>query len=193
MRGVLLRGDRVVNFPSLLEDGFRFAVLPASAGVDRTVPRFVEQASAAYRAGLSVAVYHDLEAGCVTEALAEADHFLRTLASLDFPPLFAICRAEFPRPVRDPSLFACSIRAFMGRIRGAGFRPMLYTTEDCLKDLPLPPSCELYLARWSVPEARALARNPRIWEYGEGKAGNLPHAILLRGYFSSLPDSGRDF
>lgn len=193
MRGVLLRGDKAVDFPSLFEDGFRFAVLSASAGADRITPHTVERVSAARRAGLAVAVCHDLEAHCVTEALAEADHFLHVLAALDAPPMFAICRGEFPRPVRDPSLFACSIRAFMGRIRGAGFRPMLYTTEDCLKDLPLPPSCELYLARWSVPEARALARNPRIWEYGEGKAGNFPHAILLRGYFSSLPDSGRDF
>ena len=70
---------------------------------------------------------------------------------------------------------------------------MLYTTEDCLKNLPAPPPCDLYLARWSVPEARALARNPRIWEYGEGKAGGMDRAILLRGYFSSLPDSGGDF
>lgn len=75
------------------------------------------------------------------------------------------------------------IRAFTDRIRGGGFRPMLYTTEDCLKNLPAPPPCDLYLARWSVPEARALARNPRIWEYGEGAVGDLPRAVLLKGYF----------
>ena len=70
---------------------------------------------------------------------------------------------------------------------------MLYTTEKQLKIFPQLLPYDLYLARWSVPEARALARNPRIWEYGEGKAGDIPHAILLRGYFASLPDSGGDF
>ena len=177
----------MVNFPALHADGIRFAVLSASAGNDRITPRFGEAAASARRAGIGVAVCHDLTAGSVAEALGEADHFLRVLTAMDDPPLWAICRVESPRLSRDPSLFACMIRAFTERIRGGGFRHMLYTTETYLKFLPLP--CDLYLARWSVPEARALAHNPRIWEYGEGKAGDIPHAILLRGYFSSLPDS----
>ena len=189
MRGVLLRGNAVVDFPALHADGIRFAVLSASAGNDHITPRFGEAAASARRAGIGVAVCHDLTAGSVAEALGEADHFLRVLTAMDDPPLWAICRAESPRLPRDPSLLVCTIRAFTQRVRGGGFRPMLYTTEDFLRRLPYPLQSELYLARWSVPEARALARNPRIWEYGEGKAGNLSRAILLRGYFSSLPDS----
>ena len=187
MRGVLLRGNTAVDFSALHSDGIRFAVLSASAGGDRITPQWVENAAAARRAGIGVAICHDLEARSVTESLAEADRFRRVLRTMDFPPLWAICRVESPRLPRDPSLLACMIRAFTDRIRGGGFRPMLSTTEAYLKFIPLP--CDLYLARWSVPEARALARNPRIWEYGEGKAGDIPHAILLRGYFSSLPDS----
>ena len=193
MRGVLLRGNAAADFSALHADGIRFAVLSASAGGDRITPQWVENAAAARRAGIGVAICHDLEARSVTESLAEADRFRRVLRTMDFPPLWAICRVESPRLPRDPSLLACMIRAFTDRIRGGGFRPMLYTTEDCLKNLPAPPPCDLYLARWSVPEARALARNPRIWEYGEGKAGGMDRAILLRGYFSSLPDSGGDF
>ncbi|MBQ5886735.1 MAG: hypothetical protein IIW82_03685 [Clostridia bacterium] len=187
MRGVLLCGDRAVDFSALHADGIRFAVLSATAGENRITPHWAEDALSARRVGIGVAICHDLEARSVTEALAEADHFLRVLDTLDFPPLWAICRVESPRLSRDPALLACMIRAFTERIRGGGFRPMLSTTETYLKFVPLP--CDLYLARWSVPEARALARNPRIWEYGEGKAGDIPHAILLRGYFSSLPDS----
>lgn len=191
MRGVLLRGDRAVDFSALHADGIRFAVLSATAGESRITPHWAENALSARRVGIGVAICHDLEARSVTETLAEADHFLRVLDTLDFPPLWAICRVESPRLSRDPALLACMIRAFTERIRGGGFRPMLSTTEAYLKFVPLP--CDLYLARWSVPEARALARNPRIWEYGEGKAGDIPHAILLRGYFSSLPESGGDF
>ena len=193
MRGVLLRGDRDVNFDFLRADGIRFAVLSASAGRDRITPHLAEQAAAARRSGIGVAVYHDLEAASVAEALAEADHFRRVLSRMDDPPLWAICRAESPRPSTGPYAFICTVRAFTERIRGAGFRPMLYTTEKQLKIFPQLLPYDLYLARWSVPEARALARNPRIWEYGEGKAGDISHAILLRGYFASLPDSGGDF
>ena len=193
MRGVLLRGNAAADFPALHADGIRFAVLSASTGNDRITPHFGEAAASARRAGIGVAVCHDLTAGSVAEALGEADHFLRVLTAMDDPPLWAICRAESPRLPRDPSLLVCTLRAFTQRVRGGGFRPMLYTTEDFLRRLPSPLPCPLYLARWSVPEARALARNPRIWEYGEGKAGNLSRAILLRGYFSSLPDSGGDF
>ena len=192
MRGIVLHRGDGVNFPALAADGVRFTVLSASVGTDGITPHLAERADDARRAGIAVAVYHDLTAVSVTQALAEADHFRRTLASLDFSPPWAICRAESPRLPRDPARLACMIRAFTERIRGDGFRPMLYTGEDVLKILGAPP-CELLLARWSVPEARALSRNPRIWEYGEGRAGDIPRAILLRGYFSSLPDSGGDF
>lgn len=184
MRGILLRGDDGVNFDRLMAEGIRFAVLSATAGKDRITPHFYENASAARRAGMTVAVYHDLEAATMADALAEAEHFRRVLFSLDAPPLWAMCRVESPFLPRNRQTLSCMTGVFLEKIRGLGYRPMLYTTEDFLKTRLAPrTSFDLCLARWSVPEANALVRNPRIWEYGEGKAGDIPHAILLRGYF----------
>lgn len=191
MTGVLLRGTEGVDFPALAADGIRFAVL---APRERSAPPLPAPSQlAAGQAGIGLALLWDLRAASVADALSEADRFRRMLASLNSPPLWAICRLESPAPPENPSLSLYRIGAFLERIRGAGFRPMLATTEAYLKKLPHPLLYPLYLARWSVPEVRALVRNPRIWEYGEGRAGNLSRVPLLRGYFSSLPESGRDF
>ena len=188
MKGILIHGEGNVNFDALAADGIRFAVLSASAGQDRCTPHLAQTASSARRAGIGVAVYHRLKGASVTEALSEANHFRRILAEMDSPPLWAICRAESPL-TRDPHLLLSLVRAFLERVRSAGYRPMLYTTEEYLKRLPAPLPYPLCLARWSVPEAQALARNPLLWEYGEGKAGDLPRVPLLRGYSHILREN----
>lgn len=172
------------DFAALAADGIRFAVLSATAGTGDIAPHLYENLSAARRVGMEVAVYHDLRAGDLAGAAAEARHFLCILNRMEPPPRWAMCRVESPALPRDRGGLTRAVQLFLTMIRHGGFSPMLYTTEDYLRDRLFPLGAyELCLARWSVPEACALTRNPRIWEYGEGQAGHLPHAVLLRGYF----------
>lgn len=172
------------DFAALAADRIRFAVLAATAGAGDIAPHFYENLASARDAGIAVAVYHDLRAGDLDGAAAEADHFLRVLAALEDPPLWAMCRVESPALPRDARTLSNMVRLFLTKVRGAGFSPMLYTTDDRLRHGLSPMGqYDLCLALWSVPEARAMVRNPRIWEYGEGTAGDIPRAVLLRGYF----------
>lgn len=172
------------DFAALAADGIRFAVLAATAGEQKIAPHLHDNLSSARRAGIDVAVYHDLQAGDLAGAAGEARHFLRVLSGMDSPPRWAICRVESPALPYDRDRLTRAVRLFLTVIRQGGYAPMLYTTEDFLRHRlsPMGPY-ELCLARWSVPEARALTRNPRIWEYGEGAVGDLSRAVLLKGYF----------
>ena len=172
------------DFAALAADGIRFAVLAATAGEQKIAPHLHDNLSSARRAGIDVAVYHDLQAGDLAGAAGEARHFLRVLSGMESPPRWAICRVGSPALPYDRDRLTRAVRLFLTVIRQGGYAPMLYTTEDFLRHrlFPMGPY-ELCLARWSVPEARALTRNPRIWEYGEGAVGDLSQAVLLKGYF----------
>ena len=172
------------DFAALAADGIRFAVLAATAGEQKIAPHLHDNLSSARRAGIDTAVYHDLQAGDLAGAAGEARHFLRVLSGMESPPRWAICRVESPFLPYDRDRLTRAVRLFLTVVRQGGYAPMLYTTEDFLRDrlFSMGPY-ELCLARWSVPEARALTRNPRIWEYGEGAVGDLSRAVLLKGYF----------
>ena len=180
----MLHRGKCPDFAALAADGIRFAILAATAGRQEIAPDLFENLSSARRAGIDTAVYHDLPTGDLAGAAGEARHFLHVLHRLDSPPRWAICRVESPALPRDRDGLSRAVQLCLTGIRQGGYSPMLYTTEDFLRDRlsPVGPH-ELCLARWSVPEARALARNPRIWEYGEGAVGDLPRAVLLQGYF----------
>ena len=180
----MLHRGKCPDFAALAADGIRFAILAATAGRQEIAPDLFENLSSARRAGLDTAVYHDLQTGDLAGAAGEARHFLHVLHRLDSPPRWAICRVESPALPRDRDGLSRAVQLFLTGIRQGGYSPMLSTTEDVLRDrLSAVGPHELCRARWSVPEARALARNPRIWEYGEGAVGDLPRAVLLKGYF----------
>ena len=180
----MLHRGKCPDFAALAADGIRFAILAATAGRQEIAPHLHDNLSSARRAGIDTAVYHDLQAGELAGAAGEARHFLRVLSGMDSPPRWAICRVESPALPYDRDRLTRAVRLFLTVIRQGGYAPMLYTTEDFLRHRlsPMGPY-ELCLARWSVPEARALMRNPRIWEYGEGAVGDLSRAVLLKGYF----------
>lgn len=147
--------------------------------------------SSAHGAGIRCGVYHRLLSQTPAGVLGEADFFLRCLTQCPLPPLWAICRVESHH--RDPACTALLARMFRERIRGAGYTPLLYTTREDLAGIPEMAGRGLCLAAWGIPEARALAHNPLLWEYGEGFLPSLPRAVLIKGYLSSLPGSGGDF
>lgn len=179
------------DFDALFAAGIRFALLPCSAGGEIADPMWREKMISAHEAGIRCGVYHRLLSQTPAGVLGEADFFLRCLTQSPTPPLWAICRVESHH--RDPAYAALLSRMFRERIRGAGYTPLLYTTREDLAGTPETAGRGLCLAAWGIPEARALAHNPLLWEYGEGRLPSLPRAVLVKGYISSLPDSGGDF
>lgn len=179
------------DFDALFSAGIRFALLSGSIGREIADPMWREKMIAAHGAGIRCGVYHHLLSQTPEGVLGEADFFLRCLTQSPLPPLWAMCRVESHH--RDPAYAALLSRMFCERIRGAGYTPLLYTTREDLAGTPEMAGRGLCLAAWGIPEARALAHNPLLWEYGEGFLPSLPRAVLVKGYISSLPDSGGDF
>lgn len=191
MRGVRIHGGPCPDFDALYSAGIRFALLSGTVGGEIADPLWREKMISAQGAGIRCGVYHRLLSQTPAGVLGEADFFLRCLAQSPIPPLWAICQVESHH--RDPACAALLSRMFRERIRGAGYTPLLYTTREDLAGTPEMAGRGLCLAAWGIPEARALAYNPLLWEYGEGALPSLPRAVLVKGYLSSLPEFGRDF
>ena len=188
----MLHGGPCPDFAVLAARGIRFAVLSCSAGMGWADPRFAEKILSAKRAGILCGAYHRLTAESPEEAIRESDFFLSCLSSSPVSPRWALCRLEPGLPLRDPAGLPVLWGIFRERIRRAGYEPLLYTTEKYLRYFPERVGRNLCLAAWGIPESRALTRNPLFWEYGEGSVGPLSRAVLLKGYITSLPDSGGD-
>lgn len=184
-----------IDWPGVSAEGIDFAMVKASQG--RLLsdpdsgpfadPRFRENVEGAAAAGLSVGVYHYLCAGTAEEAAAEAEFFLSVLAPYRSKiTLWAVCDAEEDRYLsRDRETLGAVVDAFLGQVGAAGYRPMLYSNPNYLTyRLPDMRRWDLWLAYWGASEARALAYNPKIWQYGTDAVANLRIVDVNRGYFS---------
>ncbi len=184
-----------VDWAEMKESGVAFAFIKVSQGKglrDPAVgpfpdPQFHRNMQEAKAQGIPVGVYHYLTASTVEEAGREAAYFL----SLILPykediALWAVCDAEEDAFLpRDRETLGAVIRAFLEPIRAAGFRPMLYSNPNYLTyRLPPMPEYDLWLAYWGVPEAKALAYNPKVWQYGIESRGGQRQVDVNRGYFS---------
>lgn len=176
-------------------EGCEFVMIKASQGrllADRDSgpfadPCFARNIRAAADAGLFVGVYHYLCAETEEEALAEADFFLSVIAPYrQLITLWAVCDAEEDRYLpRDKETLGRIVDAFLGRVSAAGFRPMLYSNPNYLTyRLPDMRRYDLWLAFWGATEARALAYNPKIWQYGTDSIGTMKQVDVNRGYFT---------
>ncbi len=176
-------------------EGVEFAIVKASQGrllanPDSGAfadPRFYENVQGAHAARIPIGVYHYLTARTVAEATAEADFFLSLIAPYrDKIDLWAVCDAEEEKYLpRDRERCGRVVRTFLEKVRSAGYKPMLYASPYYL-NYRLPPMGEydLWLAYWGTTEARALAYNPKIWQYGTASLANQSQVDMNRGYFS---------
>lgn len=177
-------------------EGVEFAMVKASQGrllnnPDSGAfadPRFIENVQGAHAARIPIGVYHYLTARTVSEAVEEADFFLSLIAPRrDKIALWAVCDAEEEKYLpRDREQCGRVVRAFLERVRGGGFRPMLYASPYYL-NYRLPPMGEydLWLAYWGTTEARALSFSPKIWQYGVASLAGQREVDMNRGYFSA--------
>ena len=184
-----------VDWAGAAAEGVQFAMIKASQGrlladpdggpfTDSCFVRNVREATAA---GIPVGVYHYLCASSVAEAEAEADYFLAAITPYRKQiTLWAVCDAEEEKYLpRDRETLGAVVEAFLNRVAAAGFRPMLYSNPSFLTyRLPDMRRYDLWLAYWGTTEARALAYDPKIWQYGTDSIANLRVVDVNRGYFS---------
>ena len=179
--------------------GVRFVVVKATQGhayssasylfTDR---RFAENVDGAHRAGLQVGAYHYLTAMNVDEAKAEAEHFIETIkpyknklslwAAVDVED---VSPARFCGRLRREELSEV-VAAFCREVEAAGFRSMLYTNPDYIKnhfaDLP---DVDIWLALWrdkaNVPSGY---RRMKLWQWGASAVDGITGEVDSNyGYF----------
>ncbi len=185
----------VIDWTAVAADGVEFAIIKASQG--RLVanrdsgpfpdPQFARNIVQAAAAGIPVGVYHYLTAENVQEAVQEADYFIKTISPYrDKITLWAVCDAEEDKYLpKDRALLGEMIESFLTRVQEAGFAPMLYANPNYLTyRLPDMSRWPLWLAYWGVPELKALAYSPVIWQYGGETLGNMSAVDVNRGYFN---------
>ena len=130
------RYQGVINWPQVAAAGKQFALLRAGYGREssQTDPYFVRNYTAARAAGLPVGCYWYSYADTPARARAEADTCLRVLAGRPLP-LGVWFDQEY-----EPAILALSseqrtavVKAFLGRIRQAGYEAGLYCSADWLR------------------------------------------------------------
>lgn len=171
------QGD--INWAQVKADGIDFAFIKASQG--RSVSnaslrnfidgKFVQNIVDANRWGIRVGVYHYLTAWNVSEAMQEAEYFLSVIAPYRYIiDLWAAVDVEDSRSPQDKTLMSQIVNTFCSRVEAEGYRPMVYTNPDWLKNkLGNVSHWDLWLALWrnkaNVPNAEKYP-NLRVWQWG---------------------------
>ena len=177
--------------------GVTFAMIKASQGRSEAdgALRLFEDAQyrrnlrAASAAGIRCGVYHYLTAADLAEADEEAAFFVSVLApERQNITLWAAVDVESRYLPHDRILLTKIVSRFCERVRAAGFRPMLYTNPDFLKnrlnDVSVFP---LWLALWRdvshLPEEEQYP-GLTLWQWGRGTipgvAGLCDRNLALR-------------
>lgn len=180
------QGD--INWAQVKADGIDFAFIKASQGRSVSNPslrnftdsKFAQNIVNANRWGIRIGVYHYLTAWNVTEAMQEAEYFLSVIAPYrSIIDLWAAVDVEDSRSPQDKTLMSQVVNTFCSRVEAEGYRPMVYTNPDWLKNkLGNVSHWDLWLALWrnkaNVPNAEKYP-NLRVWQWGtetvDGVAG----------------------
>ena len=171
------QGD--INWAQVKADGIDFAFIKASQGRSVSNPslrnftdsKFAQNIVNANRRGIRVGVYHYLTAWNVTEAMQEAEYFLSVIAPYrSIIDLWAAVDVEDSRSPQDKTLMSQVVNTFCSRVEAEGYRPMVYTNPDWLKNkLGNVSHWDLWLALWrnkaNVPNAEKYP-NLRVWQWG---------------------------
>lgn len=121
-----------INWKNVYRDGFRFAMIKATQGTNIVDPRFEENIVGAYSSGLACGTYHYFTAYTKEDAIAEAEHFIRTMEPYkDCIKLWAAIDVENREHQDvDKELLTNIVIAFCERVKEAGFKPMLYANGN---------------------------------------------------------------
>ena len=179
----MFRYQGVPDWTAVRAGGVSFAMIKASQGRSETDerlrlfedPRFRRNLRDAFAAGIWCGVYHYLTAASLAEADEEAAYFLSVITGEGEKQkitLWAAVDVESRYLPHDPALLSKIVLRFCESVRAAGFRPMLYTNPDFLKNrLGDVSALPLWLALWrEQTEVPAESRYPglTLWQWGRG-------------------------
>lgn len=133
--------------------------------------------------------YHYLTAESVKDAIEEAEYYLSVISPFrSLVSLWAAVDVESTYLPRDKILLTKIVRAFCDKIESAGFKPMIYTNPNFIKNrLTNVSEYPLWLALWRnkelVPNERTY-KNLHMWQYGpdnvKGITGTVDMNFLIK-------------
>lgn len=168
----------VVDWAKVKADGIDFAIIKATQGRSETGTyrnftdsQFVRNIVGAHQAGVRCGVYHYLTAQTVSEAMEEAELFLSAVAPYrNIIDLWAVVDVESKHLPLNKTLLTQIVNTFCSRMVSAGYKPMVYTNPDFLKNRLNDISYwDLWLALWRVKTLVpkfADYPNLKVWQWG---------------------------
>ncbi|MED4726977.1 GH25 family lysozyme [Aneurinibacillus migulanus] len=179
----------VVDWRKVAADGVKFVFLKASEGttyVDRT---FKTNAVNARANGIHVGAYHYAKFGSVTEAKAEAQHFLRTVSGVKMTYPLVLDLEENKKKASKAVLTDAAV-AFLGAIEKAGYFAMIYAGKSFLETQLDEKRLNPY-AKWIARYNSFLGRSADIWQHTDkgkvsGISGNVDMNWSYRDFASLI-------
>ena len=188
-----------IDWVKVKNDDVRFAVIKATQGKrdsrltgylgSFTDSTFVRNITGARAAGLDTSVYHYFTATSVSEAVKEADYFLKVIEPYKSKiTSYAAVDVESEVWLKGmlPAVLAECVDAFCQRVYARGFQPLVYTNPNylCYK---LPASFrqqhDIWLAHWGVSSPFHVP-NMKMWQYGAGRVDGISVNVDLDvGYY----------
>jgi GH25 family lysozyme M1 (1,4-beta-N-acetylmuramidase) len=180
-----------IDWKKVAAEGVEFAFIKASEGYTFVDSKFKTNVEGANAAGIKTGAYHYAKFSTVSEALAEAKHFISVISSanLTYPVVLDL---EEDKKKAGKKVLTEAALAFINMVKTTGRTVLLYSgksflesnlDEAKLKDIPL------WIARYNT----TLGRSADIWQHSDKGIipGILGHVDLNWAYrdFSAKPKS----
>ena len=174
-----------VNFEKLKELGYEFVMLRAGYGMydSQKDKAFESHYEAATKAGLKVGAYHYSYAKNVSQAIKEADCFLKWIKGkkLEYPVAFDIeDRSQKILSVKQKTDIAL---AFMQKVEAAGYYTMLYSSANWLNkylDMQKLRHFDVWLACYTSKERRNKLYSGKFGMWQKTSGLKLPQVYSSR-------------
>lgn len=167
-------------------DGVDFAMIKATQGrsEQNSSLRLFEDSKfrtnivGAHDNDIRCGTYHYLTAESVKDAIEEAEYYLSVISPFrSLVSLWAAVDVESKYLPRDKTLLTEIVKAFCDKISSAGFKPMVYTNPDFLKNRLIDISkYPLWLALWrnkNLVPAVEQYKNLHLWQYGKDNVNGV--------------------
>jgi lysozyme len=180
-----------IDWKKVANDGVKFAFIKASEGFIFVDSKFRINVEGANAAGVKTGAYHYAKFSTVSEALAEAKHFISVVSAVNLTYPVVLDLEEDKKKAGKKVLTEAAV-TFLNTVKATGRTVLLYSgksflesnlDESKLKDVPL------WVARYNT----ILGRSADIWQHSDKGIvpGILGHVDLNWAYrdFSAKPKS----
>jgi lysozyme len=180
-----------IDWKKVAADGVKFAFIKSSEGYTFVDSKFKTNVESANAVGIKTGAYHYAKFSNVTEAIAEAKHFLSTVSGVTLTYPLVLDLEEDKKKVGKKVLTDAAL-AFLDVLKNAKRNVILYSgksfletnlDESGLKDIPL------WIARYNT----TLGRSAEIWQHtSKGLVpGILGHVDMNWAYRDFSPNQER--